>query len=101
MTALSEPCSPVSILRIEGTLRAPLDFALRGRLDALIRNGDRLVVLNLSSVVDIDAAGIGELAHAFNAMRAAGGVLQVGHVTERVRHMLRVAGLLQVLTASR
>jgi anti-anti-sigma factor len=101
MTALAVPCSPISILRVEGTLRAPLDFELRHRLDAFIRRGDRLVLLNLSSLVDIDAAGIGELVHAFNTMRAAGGVLRIVHLTGRVRHMVEVAGLLPVLVAAR
>jgi anti-anti-sigma factor len=101
MTAVSAPCSPISILRVEGPLRAPLNFELGHRLDALIRRGDRLVLLNLSSVVDIDAAGIGELVHAFNTTRAAGGVLRIVHLTGRVRHMLKLAGLLPVLVAAR
>ena len=101
MTGLAVPCSPISILRVEGTLRTPLDFELRHRLDALIRRGDRLVLLNLSGPVDIDAAGIGELVHAFNTMRAAGGVLRIVNPTGRVRHMLRLAGLLQALVAAR
>lgn len=101
MTALAVPCSPISILRVEGTLRTPLDFELRHKLDALIRRGDRLALLNLSGLVDIDAAGIGELAHAFNTMRAAGGVLRLVYLTGRVRHLLELAGLLPVLVAAR
>ena len=74
MTALAVPCSPISILRVEGTLRTPLDFELRHKLDALIRRGDRLVLLNLSGLV---------------------------YLAGRVRHLLELAGLLPVLVAAR
>ena len=88
-----------ALLRVEGTLRMPVDGVLRSRVESLVRNGVRRVLLDLSGVSTIDAAGIGELIHTFNAAAAAGGVLEIAQMSPHVRRVLDVAGLLGLLTA--
>ena len=97
MTAALDPRLPFSIVPVEGTLRAPADAKLRRRVEALLGRGERQVVLDLADLSDIDAAGIGELVRAFNAMREAGGVLQITHVTRHVGKVLQVTGVLGLL----
>ena len=80
-------------------LRMPVDGVLRSRVESLVRNGVRRVLLDLSGVSTIDAAGIGELIHTFNAAAAAGGVLEIAQMSPHVRRVLDVAGLLGLLTA--
>ena len=87
-----------SIVHVEGTLRAPVSSELRGNVEGLIGRGVRRIRLDLSRLSEIDAAGVGELVRAFNATSAAGGVLQVAHVTRRVRQLLDVTGVLKLLT---
>jgi anti-anti-sigma factor len=98
MTALLEQCTRRSILEVEGALRAPLTSELRQRVQARLVRGERRILLDLSHVSHIDAAGVGELVGAFNTTRAAGGVLQIAHASGRVGHLLHVAGVLQLLT---
>ena len=97
MTAALDPRMPFAILPLEGALRAPATVKLRRRVEALLGGGERQVVLDLADVSEIDAAGIGELVRAFNAMTAAGGVLQVAHASQHVRKLLQVTGVLTLL----
>jgi anti-anti-sigma factor len=86
-------------VRLEGALRAPVSSGLSRWVEAILDRGDRQIVLDLSQLVDIDAAGIGELVSLFNRANAAGGVLQITRPTGRVRRMLEISGVLQVLAS--
>ena len=97
MTAALDPRLPFSIVPVEGALRAPAAAKLRRRVEALLGRGERQVVLDLADLSDIDAAGIGELVRAFNAMREAGGVLQITHASRHVGKVLQVTGVLGLL----
>lgn len=85
------------VLHLEGSLRMPLNGALQHNIGALLRRGRRIIVLDLSAVTRIDAAGIGELVRAYNTTTAAGGVLQISQATGWVREILRRVGLLDIL----
>jgi anti-anti-sigma factor len=93
----SEPRS--ALLRVEGTLRAPVDVVLRSKVESLLRAGVRRVLLDLSGVSSIDAAGVGELIHIYATSAAAGGAIEVARPGPRVRRMLEVTGVLGLLTA--
>ena len=99
MMATLSPFARVSIVQLEGTLRAPvgrwLSRTVQGRLD----HGERRIIVDLSRLTAIDAAGIGELVRALNVAAAAGGALRVVQPQARVRRLLRVAGLIEILTA--
>jgi anti-anti-sigma factor len=96
-TSESEPRS--ALLRVEGTLRAPVDVVLRSRVESLLHDGVRRVLLDLSRVANIDAAGVGELIHIYNASAAAGGAIEIARLGPHVRRMLDVTGVLGLLTA--
>ena len=97
MTATFEQCTHESILEVEGTLRVPLDCRLSERVYSLLLDGERRILLDLGRLSDLDAGGVGELVHAFNTTNAAGGVLWIEHANKRVRHLLDVAGVLQLM----
>src|SRR5262245_9265832 len=97
MIALEE-CIPFTVLDLEGALRAPTGVELRTRVDALLRDGQKWIVLNLARLMEIDAAGIGELIRAYNTTNAAGGTLQIERATGRVRQLLSVVGVSRILT---
>ena len=63
--ALFNDCLQFSTIEVEGTLRAPLSADLRHSVETLLRRGHRCILLNLARLSDIDAAGIGELLHAY------------------------------------
>jgi len=88
-----------SILRVEGSLRAPMHNELARRVETLLDRGERRLVLDLARLSEIDAAGVGELVEAFNRTSAAGGVLRIAHASRRVRTLLDLTGVSKLLTA--
>jgi anti-anti-sigma factor len=88
----------LATVRVAGTLRAPVRGELSQTLGTLIRRGERRVLLDLADLREIDAAGVGELIRAFNALRAAGGVLRIAHANRHVRRLLHIAGVYRLLT---
>jgi len=49
------------VIHIEGPLRVPMIGHVRHKVAALLRRGERKILLNLAQVSDLDAAGVGEL----------------------------------------
>jgi anti-anti-sigma regulatory factor len=86
------------VLWLDDAFRAPVTGELRHRVHALLRSGERRIVLNMACVSRIDAAGAGELVRAYNVTVAAKGVLQIVHATPWVRDALTRAGLFQLLS---
>ena len=90
-----------NIVRVEGALRRPLSRGLRHNVCTLLLRGERRIVLDLSAVSRIDAAGVGELIRAFNMAAATNGVIRIVNATARVREMLERAHLFDVLSGER
>lgn len=88
------------VVRVSGSLLAPVRRDLSQTIGALIRRGERQVLLDLRGLDDVDAAGVGELVRAFNMMRAAGGVLGIAQANRHVRRLLRTAGVFTLLAGS-
>jgi anti-sigma B factor antagonist len=99
MAAILEPCAHLSVLEVDGRLEAPVNSTLIQRVQSRLFRGQRRILLDLSRVTAIDAAGVGELIRAVNAARAAGGELRVARANSRVFRLLEVAGVLRFLTA--
>jgi anti-anti-sigma factor len=88
-------------LRVEGAFRSPVGGVLRSRVESLMHDGVRFVVLDLSGVSNIDAAGVGELIHIRTAVTDAGGAVEITQANPHVRRVLEVAGVLGLLRARR
>ena len=100
MTAVIELRARFSIVALEGTLQAPHTAELTRRIQALLDRGERRIVVSLSDLTDIDAAGVGELVRAYNLATAVGGELRIRNARSHVRQLLRVAGLLGRLSGN-
>jgi anti-anti-sigma factor len=92
-------CGRVMVIRTENTLRTPVDRALRDTVAALLRRGDRRLILDLETLEGLDAAGIGELISLCTATTAAGGVFRIARPCRRVRQLLEITGVFGVLSA--
>jgi anti-anti-sigma factor len=90
------PC----VVLVHGPLRAPIDRTLRRRVLALLRLGNRNLVLDLAAVSRIDAAGVGELVRAYNMTIAVRGVLRIVHATDWVGEILDRVGLYELLSGA-
>jgi anti-sigma B factor antagonist len=99
MAAILEHCTHPSVLEVDGRLQAPVNSRLIQHVQTRLFRGERRILLDLSRVTAIDAAGVGELIRAFNATRAAGGELRVARANSRIFRLLEVAGVLRCLTA--
>ena len=76
----------------------PASRSLRHDVDALLRRGERRIVLDLSGVSRIDAGGVGELIRTFNMTAARNGALRIVNATPWVREMLERAQLFDLLS---
>ena len=93
---LERPACAASV-RVIGQLRAPGTGALRRAVTALLLDGERHILLDLTALTDLDAAGIGELVCVWNMTTAAGGTLQIARPRTSVRRLLDAVALLPVL----
>ena len=99
MTAILNLCPKrTHTVRVEGALRTPVSRVLRHNVRTLLLRGERRIVLDLSAVSGIDAAGVGELIRTFNIMAAGNGALQVVNATGWVREMLERAHVFNLLS---
>ena len=97
---MSPRCStPGHILYVNRPLRAPMDGDVRHQMAALLRCGERHIVVDLKQVTRIDAAGVGELVRAYNMARAVGATVQLVNPSARVRALISRVGLADVLLA--
>jgi anti-anti-sigma factor len=76
-----------------------MDPEVRHGVRALLHCGERRIVLDLTRVSDIDAAGIGELVRAYNMARAADGTIHVVNTNRWVRELIERVGLDALLLA--
>ena len=86
------------VLYLDGALRTPVDRGLRHSVRSLLRRGQRYVVLDLSRVSRIDAAGISELVRAYNMASAVQGMLRIVQATPWVQQILERVGLFEMLS---
>lgn len=90
----------VRIVCLEGSIRVPLNRELRHAIRRLLQTGAREIVLDLTRVSAIDAAGVGELVRAYNMTSSLNGVLRIANASSRVRKILERAGLFGLLAES-
>lgn len=83
---------------LEGPLNRPHTPELDRRLRALVRRGERRIVLDLSRVPSIDAGGIGALMRAYRRMCAVDGALRIVNANPWVRKVLKLVGVFSLLT---
>ena len=83
----------VSIVRVKETrLMYPILSEFANTVTALIGNGERKVLLDLSTVTYVDSATIGCLMDLYRQATTAGGVLKLAGVQKRVETMLTMTG---------
>jgi anti-sigma B factor antagonist len=92
------PWQKVLMIHVEGPLRAPVTDDLRCKIRKSIDRGEGSIVLDLSRISHLDAAGIGELVLVYNMISAANGSLRIANASRRVRRILDQVGLLDLLS---
>jgi anti-sigma B factor antagonist len=78
------------------TLNKCGDVLLKDKVQSLIQQGQKNLLVDLAEVSYVDSAGLGELVQAFVTTKNRGGTLKLVNVTKRLRDLLVVTKLLTV-----
>lgn len=87
----------VAIIDLNGRLTlGEGDELLRDKVNSLVQQGQKHIVVNLSQVSYMDSAGIGELVRSYTTVTRRGGALKLLGLTKRVSDLLAITKLLTV-----
>jgi anti-sigma B factor antagonist len=87
----------VTILDLSGAVRMGEGaVSLRNAIRDLADQGNKKILLNLSSVKNIDSSGIGELIANYTTITKNGGQLKLLNLTEKIQNLLVITKLLTV-----
>jgi anti-sigma B factor antagonist len=89
--------SDVTVLDIHGKLTlGEGDELLRDKVNSLVHQGRKKILLNLSEVPYIDSAGLGEIVRTYTTVSRQGGSLKLLNLTKRIQDLLAITKLLTV-----
>ena len=88
----------VVIITVTGdiTLNKGGDVQLKDKVQSLLQQGRKNLLIDLSNVSYVDSAGLGELVHAYATTKNRGGALKLMNVTKRLKDLLVITRLLTV-----
>lgn len=72
------------------------DELLKDKINSLVHQGHRKIVLNLADVPYIDSAGLGEIVRTYTTVSRQGGGLKLLNLTKRISDLLAITKLLNV-----
>ena len=72
------------------------DELLKDKVNSLVNQGHKKIVLNLADVPYIDSAGLGEVVRTYTTVSRQGGSLKLLNLTKRISDLLSITKLLTV-----
>ena len=72
------------------------DELLKDKVNSLVNQGHRKILLNLGGVPYIDSAGLGEIVRTYTTVSRQGGSLKLLNLTKRITDLLSITKLLTV-----
>ena len=87
----------VTILDLKGKITLNEgDEVLKDKINSLIMQGKKKILLNLADVPYIDRAGLGEIVRTYTTVSRQGGQLKLVNLTKRITDLLMITKLLTV-----
>ena len=87
----------VMILDVTGKLTiGDGDELLKDKINSLIQQGHKKLILNLEGVPYVDSAGLGEIVRTYTTVSRQGGNLKLLNLTKRITDLLMITKLLTV-----
>ena len=87
----------VTILDLKGKMTlGEGDELLKDKMNSLIHQGQKKLLLNLEGVPYIDSAGLGEIVRTYTTVSRQGGNLKLVNLTKRITDLLSITKLLTV-----
>lgn len=72
------------------------DEVLKDKINSLLLQGQKRILLNLADVPYIDSAGLGEIVRTYTTVSRQGGQLKLVNLTKRITDLLMITKLLTV-----
>ena len=72
------------------------DEALKDKINSLMHQNRKRILLNLAEVPYIDSAGLGEIVRTYTTVSRQGGQLKLVNLTKRITDLLMITKLLTV-----
>jgi len=72
------------------------DELLKDKVNSLVNQGIKKIILNLADVPYIDSAGLGEVVRTYTTVSRQGGSLKLLNLTKRITDLLSITKLLTV-----
>lgn len=87
----------VIILDVKGKMTlGEGDLLLKDKVNSLLMQGQRKLLLNLEGIPYMDSAGLGEIVRTFTTVSRQGGSLKLLNLTKRIQDLLAITKLLTV-----
>jgi anti-sigma B factor antagonist len=87
----------VTILDLKGRMTmGEGDELLKDKINSLILQGRKKLVLNLEGVPYVDSAGLGEIVRTYTTVSRQGGSLKLVNLTKRITDLLAITKLLTI-----
>ena len=68
----------------------------KDKVNSLVHQGDKNILVNMAGVTTVDSAGLGELVGAYTTVTRAGGTMKLVNLTKRLHDLLTITKLLTV-----
>jgi anti-sigma B factor antagonist len=72
------------------------DELLKDKVNSLVNQGHKKIILNLAEVPYVDSAGLGEIVRTYTTVSRQGGSLKLLNLTKRITDLLSITKLLTV-----
>ena len=97
MEIVERTVSDVTVLDLKGKMTlGEGDELLKDKINSLLSQGKKKLLLNLESVPYIDSAGLGEVVRTYTTVSRQGGSLKLLNLTKRIEDLLSITKLLTV-----
>lgn len=87
----------VTVLDLKGKMTlGEGDELLKDKINSMVHQGQKKLLLNLEGVPYIDSAGLGEIVRTYTTVSRQGGNLKLVNLTKRITDLLSITKLLTV-----
>ena len=87
----------VTVLDISGQITLSKgDLEFKDKINSLVHQGHKNILVNMAGVTHVDSAGLGELVAGYTTVTKAGGNMKLVGLTKRLHDLLAITKLLTV-----
>jgi anti-sigma B factor antagonist len=87
----------VTVLDLKGKMTlGEGDELLKDKINSLVSQGHKKILLNLEAVPYIDSAGLGEIVRTYTSISRQGGKLKLLNVSKRIQDLLVITKLITI-----